>query len=152
AQIEQVTNALIINAREAMPNGGTVTVSARNVDVAPDSALSLRPGQYVKVQVSDDGGGIDARSVARIFDPYFTTKPAASGLGLSIGYSVIKKHGGVLLLEETSTSGSTFAFYLPATDAEVTVPEPTLSNEVFNFNHQPILIMDDEAAIRDLTS
>ena len=65
---------------------------------------------------------------------------------------MIKKHGGVLLLEETSTSGSTFAFYLPATDAEVTVPEPTLSNEVFNFNHQRILIMDDEAAIRDLTS
>src|SRR5947209_1564294 len=152
AQIEQVVNALIINAREAMPNGGTINVSARNVDVVDESALSLAPGRYVKIQINDNGSGIDARSVARIFDPYFTTKPAASGLGLSIGYSVIKKHGGVLLLENTSKNGSTFAFYLPATDAELSVPEPTLSNEVFNFNHQRILIMDDEAAIRDLTS
>ena len=152
AQIEQVVNALIINAREAMPNGGTVRISARNVDVAPDSDISLVPGQYVRVQVSDNGGGIDARSVARIFDPYFTTKPAASGLGLSIGYSVIKKHGGLLLLENTSPNGSTFALYLPATDAELSIPEPTLANEVFKFNHQRILIMDDEAAIRDLTS
>ncbi len=151
-QIEQVVNALIINAREAMPNGGTVNISARNVDVVEESVVSLEAGRYIKVQVSDNGTGIDARSMARIFDPYFTTKPSASGLGLSIGYSVIKKHGGVLLLETTSSTGSTFAFYLPATDAELSVPEPTLANEVFNFNHQRILIMDDEEAIRDLTA
>ncbi|HLW35126.1 MAG TPA: response regulator, partial [Chthoniobacterales bacterium] len=151
-QIEQVVNALIINAREAMPNGGTVNISARNVDVVAESVVSLEAGRYIKVQVSDNGTGIDARSMARIFDPYFTTKPSASGLGLSIGYSVIKKHGGVLLLETTSSTGSTFAFYLPATDAELSVPEPTLANEVFNFNHQRILIMDDEEAIRDLTA
>src|ERR1700719_4168149 len=152
AQIEQVINALIINAREAMPNGGTVRVFARNVDIEADSGISLTPGRYVKVQIGDNGGGIDPRWIARIFDPYFTTKPAASGLGLSISYSVIKKHGGILLLENTSASGSTFSFYLPATDAELSVPEPTLANEIFNFNHQRILVMDDEAAIRDLTS
>lgn len=151
-QIEQVINALIINAREAMPSGGTVDISARNVDVAEDAVVSLAPGRYVRVQISDNGGGIEARSISRIFDPYFTTKPAASGLGLSIGYSVIKKHGGVLQLESTSSEGSTFAFYLPATDAELSVSEPTLTNEVFKFNHQRILIMDDEAAIRDLTA
>jgi CheY-like chemotaxis protein len=152
AQIEQVVNALIINAREAMPNGGTVRISARNVDVGPDSDISLVPGQYVRVQVSDNGGGIDPRSIARIFDPYFTTKPAASGLGLSIGYSVIRKHGGLLLLENSSAAGSTFSFYLPATDADLSTPEPTLANEIFKFNHQRILVMDDEAPIRDLTS
>ena len=152
AQIEQVINALIINAREAMPNGGTVRVFARNVDIEADSGISLTPGRYVNVQIGDNGGGIDPRWIARIFDPYFTTKPAASGLGLSISYSVIKKHGGILLLENTSASGSTFSFYLPATDAELSVPEPTLANEIFNFNHQRILVMDDEAAIRDLTS
>src|SRR6266446_4148095 len=80
--------------------------------------LSIRGGCYVKVQVVDTGGGIDARSVTKIFDPYFTTKPSASGLGLSISYSVVKKHGGFLQLENTSPDGSTFAFYLPATDAE----------------------------------
>jgi CheY-like chemotaxis protein len=152
AQIEQVVNALIINARDAMPDGGTVNISARNVDIGSDSSVSLAPGRYVKVTVTDRGSGIDPRWVARIFDPYFTTKPAASGLGLSIGYSVIKKHGGILLLEHTSPTGSTFALYLPATDAELSLSEPTLENEIFKFNHQRILIMDDEAAIRDLTS
>src|ERR1700693_6111430 len=151
-QIEQVVNALIINAREAMPNGGTVRVSARNDDVDADAGVALTPGRYIKVQISDDGSGIDTRWIARILDPYFTTKPAASGLGLSIGYSVIKKHGGILLLESTSANGSTFSFYLPATDAELSIPEPTLANEIFKFNHQRILVMDDEAAIRDLTS
>jgi two-component system, cell cycle sensor histidine kinase and response regulator CckA len=151
-QIEQVVNALIINAREAMPNGGTVRIAAHNIDLPEDSEVALPAGRYVKVQVTDNGNGIDSRSLARIFDPYFTTKPAASGLGLSIGYSVIKKHGGNLLLENTSAAGSTFSFYLPATDSDVSVPEPIPVNEVFKFNDQRVLVMDDEAAIRDLTS
>jgi len=151
-QIEQVINALIINAREAMPHGGTVRVSAGNLEIDASSGLVMRPGRYVKVQIADNGGGIDAKSVSRIFDPYFTTKPSATGLGLSISYSVVKKHGGLLQLENTSPDGSTFAFYLPATDAEPQVPEPTLADEVFSFNHQRVLVMDDEAAIRDLTS
>jgi two-component system cell cycle sensor histidine kinase/response regulator CckA len=153
AQIEQVINALIINAREAMPHGGTVRVKARNIDIAADSTIQLRPGRYVKVEITDKGGGVDARAAARMFDPYFTTKGAASGLGLSISYSIIKKHEGVLLLENTSARGSTFAFYLPATDAEPPTPEPRQVNPVFNFsNHQRVLVMDDEAAIRDITS
>ena len=151
-QIEQVVNALVINAREAMPGGGAVWVTASNVDISPDSGLPLQPGRYVKVQVADNGGGIDPDSVPKIFDPYFTTKPTATGLGLSISYSVVKKHGGLLQLESTSPDGSTFAFYLPATDAEPQLPEPTLANEIFSFNHQRVLVMDDEAAIRDLTS
>ena len=152
AQIEQVINALIINAREAMPHGGTVRVSADNIEIEANSGIPIRAGRYVKVQVADTGGGIDANSVTKIFDPYFTTKPSASGLGLSISYSVVKKHGGFLQLEETSPAGSTFAFYLPATDAEPQMSHPTLANEIFNFNHQRVLVMDDEAAIRDLTS
>jgi two-component system cell cycle sensor histidine kinase/response regulator CckA len=152
AQIEQVINALIINAREAMPRGGTVRVSANNIEIDADSGLPVRPGRYVKVEIADDGCGIDHKSVTKIFDPYFTTKPSASGLGLSISYSVVKKHGGILQLESTSPDGSTFAFYLPATDAEPQIPEPTLANQIFDFNHQRVLVMDDEAAIRDLTS
>lgn len=152
AQIEQVINALIINAREAMPHGGTVRVSASNLEIEAGSGLPMRPGRYVKVQVADNGGGIDPKSATKIFDPYFTTKPLATGLGLSISYSVVKKHGGLLHLESTSPGGSTFAFYLPATDAEPKLPEPTLANEIFSFNHQRVLVMDDEVAIRDLTS
>jgi PAS domain S-box-containing protein len=152
AQIEQVINALIINAREAMPGGGIVRVSARNFEIDANSGLPIRPGRYVKVQVADNGGGIEKRLVTKIFDPYFTTKSTGTGLGLSISYSVVKKHGGLLHLERTSADGSTFTFYLPAADSEPPVPEPTLENEIFSFNHQRVLVMDDEAAIRDLTS
>src|SRR3984893_8361312 len=152
AQIEQVVNALIINAREAMPHGGTVRALARNREINAAPGVPMQLGRYVKVQVADNGGGIDAKSVTKIFDPYFTTKPLATGLGLSISYSVVKKHGGLLQLESTSPDGSTFAFYLPATDAEPQLPEPTLANEIFSFQHQRVLVMDDEAAIRDLTS
>ena len=152
AQIEQVINALVINAREAMPRGGIVRVSARNLEIDANSGLPIRPGRYVKVQVADNGGGIENRLVTKIFDPYFTTKSTGTGLGLSISYSVVKKHGGLLHLEHTSADGSTFTFYLPATDSEPPVPEPTLENEIFSFNHQRVLVMDDEAAIRDLTS
>src|SRR5205807_8597087 len=125
---------------------------ASNLEIGAGFGLPMRPGRYVKVRVADNGGGIDAKSVTKIFDPYFTTKPLATGLGLSISYSVVKKHGGLLHLESTSPDGSTFAFYLPATDAESQLPEPTLANEIFSFNHQRVLVMDDEAAIRDLTS
>ena len=152
AQIEQVINALIINAREAMPSGGIVRVSARNLEIDANSGLPIRPGRYVQVQVADNGRGIQKRLVTKIFDPYFTTKSTGTGLGLSISYSVVKKHGGLLHLERTSADGSTFTFYLPATDSEPPVPEPTLENEIFSFNHQRVLVMDDEAAIRDLTS
>jgi len=152
AQIEQVINALVINAREAMPHGGIVRVSGRNLEIDANSGLPIRPGRYVKVQVADNGGGIENRLVTKIFDPYFTTKSTGTGLGLSISYSVVKKHGGLLHLEHTSADGSTFTFYLPATDSEPPVPEPTLENEIFSFNHQRVLVMDDEAAIRDLTS
>jgi len=152
AQIEQVINALIINAREAMPSGGIVRVSARNLEIDANSGLPIRPGRYVQVQVADNGRGIQKRLVTKIFDPYFTTKSTGTGLGLSISYSVVKKHGGLLHLERTSADGSTFTFYLPATDSEPPVPKPTLENEIFSFNHQRVLVMDDEAAIRDLTS
>ncbi len=152
APLKRVINALIINAREAMPEGGTVRVSANNIEIDANSGLPIRAGRYVKVQVADNGSGIDASSVTKIFDPYFTTKPSASGLGLSISYSVVKKHGGFLQLENTSPEGSTFAFYLPATDAEPQMSQPALANEIFSFDHQRVLVMDDEAAIRDLTS
>ena len=74
------------------------------------------PGRYLKITVADRGCGIEDDLVTKIFDPYFTTKPNGSGLGLAIGYSVVKKHGGMLHLESSSPEGSTFAFYLPATD------------------------------------
>src|SRR5207245_2007165 len=127
-------------------------VSARNVEMGWKSGTRLPAGRYLKITIADGGGGIDEELAAKIFDPYFTTKPSGSGLGLSISYSIVKKHGGLLYLESSSPQGSTFAFYLPATDGELPAPEPSFTERVFNFNHQRVLVMDDEAAIRDLTS
>ena len=151
-QVEQVMNALIINARDAMPHGGTVRVSARNVEIDERSATLLTPGRYVKVAITDRGTGVAEDLTTKIFDPYFTTKPAASGLGLAISYSIVKKHGGLLHLESSSPDGSTFAFYLPASQGKAATGKPPTSGKPFHFNHQRILVMDDEAAIRELTS
>src|SRR3954447_18213853 len=114
AQIEQVVNALMLNAREAMPHGGTVRVRARIVVFEEYTNAPLPSGRYIKVSITDRGPGIPEELTTKIFDPYFTTKPTASGLGLAISYSIVKKHGGLLLLENSSSEGSTFTFYLPA--------------------------------------
>ncbi len=151
-QIEQVVNALMLNAREAMPHGGTVRICARNFEVRDDAATFLPAGRYLRVTVADRGSGIPEEFVDKIFDPYFTTKESASGLGLAISYSVVKKHGGVLQLESTSTEGSTFGFYLPATSAAETDARVRGPERPYRFNHQRVLIMDDEAAIRELTA
>jgi PAS domain S-box-containing protein len=151
-QIEQVVNALLLNAREAMPDGGTVRISAHNVVLEEKAGTPLPSGRYIKVMIADRGEGIPEELATKIFDPYFTNKPTGSGLGLSISYSIVKKHGGILHLENSSREGSTFTFYLPATDRDPTPLEPPVSERAFNFNHQKVLVMDDEAAIRDLTS
>jgi two-component system cell cycle sensor histidine kinase/response regulator CckA len=152
-QIEQVVNALMLNAREAMPQGGTVRVRARNVVFEEHTNAPLPAGRYVKVTIADRGAGIADELRSKIFDPYFTTKPSATGLGLAISYSVVKKHGGLLLLESSSPEGSVFVFYLRASDnAANRTPEARASGRPFHYNHQRILVMDDEEAIRELTS
>ena len=151
-QIEQVVNALMFNAREAMPNGGTVRITARNCVLEEDMGTHLAAGRYLKISIIDHGSGIPEDLTTKIFDPYFTTKPAATGLGLAISYSIVKKHGGLLHLESTTPEGSTFTFYLRASDGKLAAGEPELPQRLYRFNHQRILIMDDEAAIRDLTS
>ena len=151
-QIEQVMNALMLNAREAMTHGGTVRVRARNVVIEEKVNAILPAGHYLKISITDRGSGIPEELRAKIFDPYFTTKPAATGLGLAISYSIVKKHGGLLHLENSSPEGSSFVFYLRASDRRVVVPETRVAQRPFHFNHQRVLIMDDEAAIRELTS
>jgi two-component system cell cycle sensor histidine kinase/response regulator CckA len=151
-QIEQVVNALMLNARESMPQGGTVRVRARNIVFEESANGPLPTGRYIKVSITDRGAGISDELRTKIFDPYFTTKPTGTGLGLAISYSIVKKHGGLLLLENSSAEGSVFAFYLRATEHAVSTPEARVAGRPFHYNHQRILVMDDEAAIRELTS
>jgi PAS domain S-box-containing protein len=151
-QVEQVINALMINAREAMPNGGCVNVSAGKVQIDEKSELLLDPGRYIKVSIADHGPGVPLDLVAKIFDPYFTTKASSTGLGLAISYSIIRKHGGFLHLESNSPDGATFSFYLPAATDKV-VGDPLQPNEnAFPFGAKRILVMDDESSIRELTT
>ena len=151
-QVEQVINALIINAREAMPNGGSVNISAENVQVEDKGGLPLDAGRYIKITVADHGPGVPAELAAMIFDPYFTTKETSSGLGLAISYSIIRKHGGFLHLESSSPAGACFALYLPAARGKVQSDPRQPNDHSFDFNQQRILVMDDESAIRELTS
>jgi len=151
-QVEQVINALIINAREAMPNGGCLDISAENVQIDEKDGLPLERGRYIKVSIADHGPGVPIDVVQKIFDPYFTTKPSSTGLGLAISYSIIRKHGGLLELENNSQAGATFAFYLPAATAKVVHDPLHASEATSHFNEKRILVMDDESAIRELTS
>jgi PAS domain S-box-containing protein len=151
-QIEQVVNALMLNAREAMVHGGTVRVRARNVVLDEKAGAILPAGHYVKITITDRGSGIPDEVRTKIFDPYFTTKPTGTGLGLAISYSIVKKHGGLLHLESSTPEGSAFAFYLRASDRKLSAPEVRVKERAFHFNHQRVLVMDDEAAIRELTS
>ncbi len=152
SQIEQVINALVINAREAMPRGGTVSVAARNVELEGKPGAILPAGRYVKITIADRGSGIEEKLATRVFDPYFTTKPTASGLGLAISYSIVKKHGGLLHLESSSQAGSTFVFYLPADGEPLKTAGAPRAATILPVTQQRVLVMDDEAAIRELTS
>jgi len=152
AQIEQVINAIMINAREAMPSGGTVDISARNVELENKPGALLTGGRYIKIAIADHGGGVSPDIATKIFDPYFTTKPVSSGLGLSISFSIVKKHGGMLHLEQSSPSGAVFSFFLPAAPAEPAIVRSMGNGPGMPCPLQRILVMDDEEGIRELTS
>jgi signal transduction histidine kinase len=113
-QIQQVFSNLTINAIQATRDTGHLHVSLQNVNVSLDTIEGLEPGQYVKATVRDDGSGIEQKNLSRVFDPYFSTKPEGSGLGLATTYSIIVRHGGRISVESSPGEGTTFTLYLPA--------------------------------------
>jgi len=112
-QISQILGNLLLNAREAMPAGGTVTIRAEN-HVLAERTVDLAPGRFVRITVRDDGPGIPAAILTRIFDPYFSSKKRGSGLGLSIVHSVVRRHGGHVWAESVEGEGARFTILLPA--------------------------------------
>jgi len=118
-QITQVINNLIINAVQAISEGGIIRICAENVMVEAKDNLPLPKGKYVKISVKDQGLGIPKEQLPKIFDPYFTTKKRGNGLGLASAYSIIKKHGGHITVESKVGAGTTFFIYLPASSKEL---------------------------------
>jgi len=149
-QLGQVIQNIVLNADQAMPLGGTVEITARNIAAPGDGApLYLTSGKYVEIAVRDTGVGIAEQHLARIFDPYFTTKEKGSGLGLATSYSIIKNHGGVIDVRSNVGKGTTFLLYLPASSAAPAAPAPAAAPAAGRRGR--ILIMDDEEIVRTIT-
>lgn len=150
-QIRECFRNMVINAIEAMPDGGVIRVNAENVTVNDSQVSGLKAGKYVKISIQDSGRGMPEEIMSRIFDPYFTTKEMGAqkglGLGLAVCYSIIKKHDGHISAESNLNAGTVFDIYLSAVEAEIKGPA---SAKAKVFGKKRVLIMDDEALVREV--
>jgi len=152
-QLCQVLNNLIINAGQAMPNGGTVRVEVDNCRLSAVEVPPLAPGDYLLISVIDQGIGICPEYLDKIFDPYFTTKESGSGLGLTALYSIVRKHKGQVLVSSQIGVGTTFRIYIPAClEKKGILPAPEDQTPLMvSIDGAFILVMDDELQIRELS-
>lgn len=149
-QISQVINNLVINANQAMPEGGRILITAENVVIGAEAEYPLKSGKYIKIELSDQGIGIPKKHLERIFTPYFTTKEKGSGLGLATTYSIIKKHGGHIAVDSIIGEGTKFSIYLPAAGGQTAKKD--LEKAPALRGTGKVLIMDDEEMILDVAS
>jgi signal transduction histidine kinase/ActR/RegA family two-component response regulator len=146
SQMSQVFQNLAINAAEAMPQGGTMVITGSNYRVETGNDIGLAGGDYLEIAVSDRGEGIPQERLDRIFEPFFTTKPKGKGLGLSIVYSILKRHGGSIKVSSLPGEGTTFTLLIPAShDAAKTEGKPAVDAPHATGT---ILIMEDEPSVR----
>ena len=149
-QISQVLHNLIINANQAMPNGGVLSVRAENAiinDRSQEALVALKPGPYVKISIADEGCGIAEDQLQKIFDPYFTTKEEGNGLGLFTSYSIVKKHDGHIDVASTVDVGTTFSLYLPASEQRC---DAALATPGLRAGSGKILVMENEVEVCDV--
>lgn len=148
-QLGQVFQNLLINAVQAMPDGGVITVTGQVFDLAEENCQGLSAGSYVEIVVEDQGAGIPAEHIARIFEPYFTTKKAGSGLGLAVAYSILKNHGGAIAVDSNPGEGTVFRLRLPVAGPAGQVVLARSSGAVKGAGR--VLVMDDEQLVRTIT-
>lgn len=151
SQIQQVFSNITINANQAMPDGGQLYVSMNNEVAETNPVHDLKPGNFVKITVRDEGSGIDPKLIGKIFEPYFSTKQTGNGLGLATVYSIIQKHNGHIDVESELGIGTTFTIYIPASDIQFKdhQMDTGIFSQIQNQNAR-ILVMDDEEVIRKL--
>ena len=155
-QMQQVLMNLFVNARDAMPEGGSISIKAENTFVDENYArmhIDAKVGRFVVIAVSDTGPGMSPEIQSRIFEPFFTTKEMSkgTGLGLSTALTIVKSHGGFINVYSELHKGSQFALYLPALDASGTAESGTVQTDLPLGNGELILVVDDEESIREIT-
>ncbi|MCB2198309.1 PAS domain S-box protein [bacterium] len=149
-QVGRVFHNLVINADQAMPNGGKIEIRMRNHLVHEESTLPLNPGRYIYVTVKDEGVGIPADHLQKVFDPFFTTKQRGSGLGLATSFSIVQKHSGFMAVHSEVGKGTKFEIYLPA--AETANHEPKVQPNALYHGEGRILVMDDEQSVQEVAT
>ncbi|MCF8142481.1 MAG: PAS domain S-box protein [Deltaproteobacteria bacterium] len=149
-QISQVIHNLILNAVQAMPEGGVIHVRGENIHLPPANELALAEGEYVKLTIQDQGTGIKEQYIKKVFDPYFTTKEKGSGLGLTVVYAIIDKHKGRITVDSEPGSGTTFSIYLAGVHAIAS--ESEAAKRVVTSGIGKILVMDDEEFIQEVAA
>ncbi|HNY12254.1 MAG TPA: ATP-binding protein [Candidatus Wallbacteria bacterium] len=142
-QITQVITNIVINSKQAVADQGRVKIKTENFEAETDMASGLAAGKYVAVTISDNGSGIAPENIAKIFDPYYTTKTSGTGLGLSTTYSIIKNHGGAISVDSTPGSGTAMRIYLPAVSGQIITGVADETVTAVN-SRCGILIMDDD--------
>lgn len=145
-QIGQAIQNIIINANQAMPDGGNIHIEAQNKEITRDTYLPLKAVRYVEIKIKDEGIGISSEVCDKIFDPFFSTKENGKGIGLTTSYSIIKKHDGHITVSSQQGKGTTFIIYLPIVSAGVPCNDET-SNEPTKKMSGRILVMDDEPSV-----
>ncbi len=147
-QFSQVFNNIVINAKQAMPDGGLITIAGRNLTVGEEDIISLPPGDYVHLSITDTGCGIPRNLLPKIFDPYFTTKDTGTGLGLATVYSIVRRHGGLVTVESEEGGGTMFHLYVPASLSTAAAEETAESSPAAAGGR--ILVMDDEEPVLNI--
>ncbi|MHB8074126.1 hybrid sensor histidine kinase/response regulator [Desulfosporosinus fructosivorans] len=145
-QMTQVITNILINADQAMLQGGTIKIHAKELAVTGENnTLPLQIGNYVALTITDEGAGISSQILPKIFDPYFSTKDLGSGLGLTICYAIVKKHGGHISVQSVEGQGTSFTIYLPVSNVQA---EKEVHEDILILGEGKVLLMDDEESVR----
>jgi PAS domain S-box-containing protein len=144
-QISQVIGNMLVNAVQAMPSGGTISIHTENTDIPAGFSPHLDPGPFVRIEVSDTGTGISEEDIPKVFDPFFTTKRKGNGLGLTTSHMIVRRHGGMITVQSKKDEGTTFSIFIPSSQIPVKAIDTHTTHTSIGGKH--VLLMDDDEII-----